>query len=178
MKIKNWELLEEADWLFRKAVRRFVKERDKVSVEGIALPGLLILNIIRREGEQRLGDLADQLDFTSGAVTALCDKLEESGFAVRKRSEQDRRAVVLAITDKGKEMLDRNKEVGIHGITALFSGFSSEELTAQIGYYKQIIENLEGFSESMLLLAKQNAERTERQQQAEQKLRSERFIRY
>jgi len=178
MENQNWELLEEADWLFRKAVRRFVKERDKVSVEGIALPGLLILNIIRREGEQRLGDLADQLDFTSGAVTALCDKLEESGFAVRKRSERDRRAVVLAITDKGEEMLIRNNEVGIRGITALFNGFSSEELTAQISYYKQIIDNLEGFSESLLLLAKQNADKIERHQQIEQKQRSERFIRY
>ncbi|WP_419875634.1 MarR family winged helix-turn-helix transcriptional regulator [Candidatus Pristimantibacillus sp. PTI5] len=174
----NWALLEEADWLFRKMVRRFVKERDKISIEGIALPGLLILNIILRDGEQRLGDLAEQLDFTSGAVTALCDKLEESGLAVRKRSEQDRRAVVLEITDKGKEMLNRNHDVGLRSITTLFAGFSAEQLTSQINGYRQMIENLEGFSDAMLSLAKQNAEKVEREQQAEQKRRSERFISY
>ena len=43
--------LEEIDWLFRRMVRKFVKERDKVSVEGIALPGLLILTKIARDGE-------------------------------------------------------------------------------------------------------------------------------
>ncbi|WP_161807542.1 hypothetical protein [Bacillus sp. FJAT-28004] len=31
------------------------------------------------------------------------DKLEESGFAVRKHKEQDHRAVVLDITGKGEE---------------------------------------------------------------------------
>ncbi|EFU40348.1 transcriptional regulator, MarR family protein [Paenibacillus vortex V453] len=68
MEEKDWALLEEADWHFRRMVRRFVKERDKISVGGISLPGLLILNTIHRDdGEQRLGELAEQLDFTSGA---------------------------------------------------------------------------------------------------------------
>jgi len=65
MNDKHWQQLEETDWLFRKVVRRFVKERDRVTVEGISLPGMLILHKIIREGEQRLGDLAEELDFTS-----------------------------------------------------------------------------------------------------------------
>lgn len=69
MSDRDWEALERTDWLFRKMVRRFVKERDRISVEGISLPGMLILHKIIREGEQRLGDLAEQLDFTSGAIT-------------------------------------------------------------------------------------------------------------
>lgn len=77
MSDRDWEALERTDWLFRKMVRRFVKERDRISVEGISLPGMLILHKIIREGEQRLGDLAEQLDFTSGAITALTDKLEK-----------------------------------------------------------------------------------------------------
>ncbi|WP_217563305.1 MarR family transcriptional regulator, partial [Paenibacillus sp. GbtcB18] len=86
-------LYEGADWLFRRLVRKFVKERDKISVEGIALPGMLILDSIHSQGEQRLGELAEQWDFTSGAVTALCDKLEGGGYAVRKRRGSDRRPV-------------------------------------------------------------------------------------
>jgi DNA-binding MarR family transcriptional regulator len=66
----------------------------------------LILHKIIREGEQRLGSLAEQLDFTSGAITALSDKLETGGYTVRKRKEDDRRTVLLGITDKGREMYD------------------------------------------------------------------------
>ncbi|MGR6008534.1 hypothetical protein ACT7CZ_07990 [Bacillus cereus] len=39
-------LIEETDWLFLKMVRKFVKERDKIKIEGIMLPGILILNKI------------------------------------------------------------------------------------------------------------------------------------
>ncbi|WHY69625.1 hypothetical protein [Neobacillus sp. SuZ13] len=44
--INHGELLEKADWLFRKMVRKFVKERDKINIEGIMLPGFMILKKI------------------------------------------------------------------------------------------------------------------------------------
>ncbi|EHB66888.1 MULTISPECIES: MarR family transcriptional regulator [Paenibacillus] len=146
-KNKDWILMEEADWHFRKLVRRFVKERDKISVEGVSLPGLLILKTIERNGEQRLGDLAEVLDFTSGAVTALCDKLEAAGFAVRQRSRTDRRSIALNITERGRKMLLRNQEVGTCIIDLLFGTFSQEELIQQIHYFKRLNESLVGFSE-------------------------------
>ncbi|KAI7273295.1 hypothetical protein KC345_g7021 [Hortaea werneckii] len=154
----DWERMEEADFLLRKMVRRFVKERDRVSVEGISLPGMLILQKIIREGEQRLGDLAEQLDFTSGAITALTDKLEAGGFTVRRRKEDDRRTVLLDITAKGREMVERNGNIGARCITLLFEGFTDVELELQSRFYERIISNLEGFSDTLLKLAKQNLE--------------------
>lgn len=156
MNDKDWEALEKADWLFRKMVRQFVKERDRVTVEGISLPGMLILHKIIREGEQRLGDLAEQLDFTSGAITALTDKLEKKGYTVRRRKEDDRRTVLLDITAKGREMYARNSNVGARCITLLFDGFTTAELERQSGFYERIIENLEGFSNTLLELAEHN----------------------
>ncbi|WP_372008637.1 MarR family winged helix-turn-helix transcriptional regulator [Paenibacillus chitinolyticus] len=147
---KDWALYEEADWLFRRLVRKFVKERDKISVEGIALPGMLILNSIHSQGEQRLGELAEQLDFTSGAVTALCDKLEAGGYAVRKRSESDRRSIALDITDKGRELLRCNGGLSDHMIGILFGGFSPEELAHQIAFSRRLLEKLDGFAEAVL----------------------------
>lgn len=155
---KDWALYEEADWLFRRLVRKFVKERDKISVEGITLPGMLILNSINREGEQRMGELAEQLDFTSGAVTALCDKLEAGGFAVRIRSESDRRSVALDITDKGRELLRRNSGLSGHMIDILFGGFTPEELEHQIAFSRRLLEKLEGFAEAVAAYPGEDAE--------------------
>lgn len=155
---KHWERLEEADFLFRKMVRRFVKERDRVNVGGITLPGMLILHKIIREGEQRLGDLAGQLDFTSGAITALSDKLEAGGYTVRRRKEDDRRTVLLDITAKGREMAERNSNIGARCITLLFEGFTEEELEQQSRFYERIISNLEGFSDTLLKLAEHNTQ--------------------
>lgn len=153
----NWGMLEEADNLFRKMVRRFVKERDKVLVEGITLPALLVLHKIVRDGEQRLSDLAEQLDFTSGAVTALCDKLEQKGFAFRRKGE-DRREVLLDITNEGREMFIRNKNIGKRCITILFDGFSEEEMNLQTKAYQKIFSNLGHFADEINSLAKENAD--------------------
>lgn len=152
MEETDWALMEEADWHFRKMVRRFVKERDKISIEGVSLPGLLILNTILRDGEQKLGELAEQLDFTSGAVTALCDKLEVCGFAVRRRSESesDRRSIVLDITDAGREMVKRNEYIGGRSIERIFGIFSQEELRDLIHYFERLNDHLEGFSDFVL----------------------------
>ncbi|MEF2967031.1 MarR family transcriptional regulator [Paenibacillus sp. M1] len=154
---EEWDLLEEADWLFRKMVRRFVKERDKVEVEGISLPGLLVLQKMIREGPQRLGDLAEQLDFTSGAVTGLCDRLEKKGFARRIRKNSDRRTVWLDVTPRGREMMDRNRNIGTACITTLFADFSAGELEAMKGFFKQLAYNLEQFSGTLNTLAENNA---------------------
>ncbi|MFD0588966.1 MarR family winged helix-turn-helix transcriptional regulator [Paenibacillus sp. GCM10027627] len=151
-------LLEEADWLFRKLVRRFVKERDKIAIQGVSLPGLLILNSIHQQGNQRLGELAEQLDFTSGAVTALCDKLEDGGYAVRVRSPEDRRTVELAITNKGRELLNETRHVGAYMTGALFEGFEEEELRQQIRFYQKMIRNVEKFSDAVLAYAAEEHE--------------------
>ncbi|AOZ93140.1 MarR family winged helix-turn-helix transcriptional regulator [Paenibacillus crassostreae] len=161
MEDSTWGRLQEADWLFRKMIRRYVKERDRVTVAGITLPGMLILHKIINEGEQRLGDLAEEFDFTSGAITALSDKLEKAGYTVRKRKEDDRRTVLLDVTDKGRELYDRNDNIGARCITLLFEGFTEEEIALQSRFYERMVSNLEKFSETLLTLGKQNAEVTE-----------------
>ncbi|MFD3257300.1 MarR family winged helix-turn-helix transcriptional regulator [Paenibacillus lentus] len=147
---KDWLRMEEADWHFRRLVRRFVKERDKIIIEGVSLPGMLILNAIMRNGEQKLGDLAVQLDFTSGAVTAICDKLERHGYAIRRRNEADRRSVALHITDQGRRLLERNGEAGTYMIDTIFGAFTSAELEDQILLFQRLHEHLEDFSEGVL----------------------------
>ncbi len=154
----NWEKLEEADWLFRKMARKFIKERDKILVEGINLPALLILHKIIREGPQPLGELAEQLDFTSGAVTAVCDNLEKKGLARRNRGT-DRRMVFLDITEKGRELFLRNQNIGSCCISLLFDGFTEEMLDQQIFGYRKIIANIKNFSRTILELAEENAQR-------------------
>ncbi|WP_435165837.1 MarR family winged helix-turn-helix transcriptional regulator [Paenibacillus glycanilyticus] len=156
--------MEENDWLFRRMVRRFVKERDKISVEDIALPGFLILRSIQLGGAQKLGDLAEQLDLTSGAITALCDKLEAKGFAERQRLQGDRRNVWLDITEEGRQLLNRYPELGKRGVSLLFGSFNEEELACQKEIFERIYANLEGFSERYMAMVKEYEE-----QKAEEK---------
>ncbi|MFO8047969.1 MAG: MarR family transcriptional regulator [Desulfosudaceae bacterium] len=49
----------------------------------------------------RLGEL---LRYDSATLTGLIDRLEKSGFVYRKRNPDDRRAILICLTDKGLAM--------------------------------------------------------------------------
>ncbi|MFT8889602.1 MAG: MarR family transcriptional regulator [Ethanoligenens sp.] len=147
---QTWEMMNQSDWYFRKMVRRFIKERDKISVGGITLPTMLILHKICQSGACRLSDLAAEFDFTSGAITGICDKLEKKRFACRVRQTDDRRAVFLQITEKGRQMHMQYRAVGWRCIKALFAGLTNEEITAQAELCQKILKNLETFSQTVL----------------------------
>jgi len=156
MNERNIERLQELDHLFRKLVRKFVKERDKITIEGISLPGLMIMRKVMFSGEQRLSDLAEELDLSSGAITAHCDKLEDSGYAERIRYKEDRRTIYLNITGQGKAFLDRNHMVGQINIDAIFNGLSDDEVVQQLHIIRKLIENIEGMSDKILSAAKEH----------------------
>ncbi|MGM2834013.1 MarR family winged helix-turn-helix transcriptional regulator, partial [Bacillus cereus group sp. Bce025] len=124
----------------------------------IMLPGILILNKIIRDGVQRLTDLAEELDFTSGAITALCDKLEERGLAIRKRHQEDRRITLLDITEDGLKFIKRNNKIRTSFMSVLFDGFSIEELHVQAEIFKRLAYNLEHLSDRIMKLSNENTE--------------------
>ncbi len=156
MSRSDLELMVEADWYFRKMVRKFVKERDRITIEGITLPGMFILHKIIEDGEQRLSDLAEELDFTSGAITAVSDKLERRGLALRQRLPADRRTVLLTVTDEGRAFYERHRNIGVACTTLLFGDVGREELEQQITLYRNMTERLEGFSQAILEMAAVN----------------------
>lgn len=69
-----------------------------------------ILATLRREGapyEMTPGDLADWTMVSSGAVTKRVDRCVEQGWATRRVSDDDARGRVVALTDTGRELIDR-----------------------------------------------------------------------
>jgi DNA-binding MarR family transcriptional regulator len=52
------------------------------------------------------GDLANDLELSSGAMTSRLDRLEEAGFVRRLPDPEDRRGVVVELTEQGREAWD------------------------------------------------------------------------
>jgi len=51
------------------------------------------------------GELAKRADLSPASMTAMLDQLVQSGIVERRRSEQDRRQVIVSLTDAGHETL-------------------------------------------------------------------------
>lgn len=75
---------------------------DTVTAErlGINRTDLNCLDIIERRGGVTAGELATDAGLTTGAVTAVIDRLERAGYARRVRDDEDRRRVKVEVTPK------------------------------------------------------------------------------
>jgi DNA-binding MarR family transcriptional regulator len=57
------------------------------------------------------GDLANDLELSSGAMTSRLDRLEEAGLVRRLPDPDDRRGVVVELTQKGRDTWDTSANV-------------------------------------------------------------------
>ena len=65
---------------------------------------------LERESEIPAGCLAKTADVSPASMTAMLDHLEQDGMVSRRRSETDRRQVIVSLTAKGRECLARKRE--------------------------------------------------------------------
>jgi DNA-binding MarR family transcriptional regulator len=57
------------------------------------------LDVIQQAGRISAGELAERAGLTSGSVTAVVDRLEEKGYVRRVADPEDRRRVLLELTE-------------------------------------------------------------------------------
>ena len=72
---------------------------------GISVPEMLALEYLDADGSVGPSELARRLQMTSGAMTALVDRLEENGQVVRERHPADRRRVLVKRTRRADDDL-------------------------------------------------------------------------
>jgi len=66
---------------------------------------LRALDLLAEHGGLRIGELADRVGVDDTTATRLVDRLEELGLAERHSEEGDRRAIVVALTAEGRELV-------------------------------------------------------------------------
>jgi DNA-binding MarR family transcriptional regulator len=87
----------------------FLAQRATFSRHGLDAPSFDVLAALRRAGEPyQLTPTALMRTalVTSGAITQRLDRLEQRGLITRERSDADGRAVVVTLTEAGRQALD------------------------------------------------------------------------
>jgi DNA-binding MarR family transcriptional regulator len=116
-------ILRTGDWLDNR-MGRFFREF------GITSSQYNVLRILRGEGKPMPSlEIADRMIQVVPAITGLIDRLEQQGFVVRRRCEEDRRVVFVEATDKATALLKEIDEplAALHG--SLIGHLNTTELT-------------------------------------------------
>ena len=70
---------------------------------GINRTDMLCLDVLDRTGQMTAGGLARETGLTTGAVTAMLDRVEKAGYVRRLPDPSDRRRVLVELTDKARQ---------------------------------------------------------------------------
>lgn len=104
-----------------------------------------VLATLRRLGEPyelTPTELMEQTMVTSGAVTKRLDRLERAGLVERRVSHGDRRSRIVALTARGRELMDRAVEAHLANEARLLEALTAEERSTLAGLLAKLGSSL------------------------------------
>ena len=94
---------------------------------GLSMPQFSILMQLHHRGNCAIGDISERFDITNAAASQLVDKLVQGGFIRREEDPQDRRAKMLNLTEKGRDLIQRGIEERYRWVDQLSGKLTTEE---------------------------------------------------
>ncbi len=93
------------------ALRKIIQAIDRHSIKlkkrfGLTGPQLIILQSVSIHDTVSVTQLSKTASLSQATVTDITKRLEKSGFITRERSIDDKRKTNIALTQKGKKILD------------------------------------------------------------------------
>lgn len=89
-----------------------------------------ILEVIGKGTPKNMSAVAKILKVTVGTLTSAVNNLVKKGYLHRKRSEEDKRVVLLSLTEKGVRAYNRHEQFHKEMIEALLQDLNAEEAKA------------------------------------------------
>lgn len=94
------------------ASREVIKQyRPYLEPLGITYTQYIAMMVFWQEGKVSIKDLGQKLLLDSGTLTPVLKSLESKGFVKRYRCAEDERVLMVEITENGKELKERAKEI-------------------------------------------------------------------
>ena len=78
---------------------------------GLTYPQYVTMMALWEHDEVKVGELGERLHLDSATLTPLLKRLEAHGYVSRRRSAADERAVIVSLTDEGRQLREQALEV-------------------------------------------------------------------
>lgn len=110
---------------------------------GLTAPQFLALVFIKAHGgDCPMGDLAEATEQCSATMTGIVDRLANMSLVKRERDPNDRRSVLVNLTEAGDVLLEKAKAGRIESARQLLSHFTLEEKQTILGLLVRYLEVL------------------------------------
>lgn len=141
--------------VFKKAERTINGKIGKsVREAGLTGPQFGVLDVLYVKGEMRICHLITKILATSGNMTVIIKNMERDGLIYRIKDPEDKRAYVVGLTNKGKELYESILPSHRLEIEAVYNILTPEEKSTLISILKKF-KNLDNISEEEKICQKQ-----------------------
>jgi len=146
---ESYQRSESVGWMLRKLKTSITRQADlRLQDAGLTHAQWGTLITLRHHGASCTAHLVRELDVDAGAFTRLLDRLEAKGLIQRERSEQDRRVVMVRLSEEGLRVTAELHTVLSDVFNAHLSGFSHAEWRLLLSLLQRMIDNGEALLEA------------------------------
>lgn len=120
--------------------RNFLNKRENIVFKkfGLTTSQFGVLELLYHKGICRIKTIIEKTLSTGGNITVVIDNLEKCGFISRLPDPDDRRASLIAITEKGTELIRDAFTEHLQNLNQLLNVLNDDEKKELIRLHKKI----------------------------------------
>ncbi|TVX98276.1 MarR family winged helix-turn-helix transcriptional regulator [Cohnella terricola] len=116
-------------------------EWQRSNKSGFTSSQAFMLILLYQKGPMQAKELMENLAVSSGGITVISDKLGQLGYIRKIKTEQDRRAVFMEITDEGRKAYPDIKEEWEGVSRRIFSVLSDVEVAIMAQLFSKLVDD-------------------------------------
>lgn len=101
-----------------------------------------ILHALWHHEKISIQELANHTGLANASLTSMLDRMEQKMLIRRVPSEDDRRKILISLTDKARELEDKYNIVSTKMNELTYRDFSAEEISQFESYLERIVDNV------------------------------------
>ncbi len=111
---------------------------------GLTYSQYLVMMVLWEQDEQPVNDIAKRLYLETNTITPLLQRMERQGLVERHRGEKDTRQRIVCLTQAGKALQEKAKDIPNCLSTAICErGVAPDELVQMIPMLDQLIKGMQ-----------------------------------
>ena len=151
----NYPRCDSLGWLLRRLRQSIVSAADiHLAAHDLTHAQWGPLLSLRTNGPSSVAHLVRELDNDAGAMTRLLDRLEAKDLCRRERSAEDRRVVIVSLTEEGLNVTAEITAMLSDVFNAHLDGFSEDEWRLLIKMLQRLVANGETLHAALSSAAK------------------------
>ncbi|PJJ30812.1 MarR family winged helix-turn-helix transcriptional regulator [Lacrimispora celerecrescens] len=107
---------------------RLMKERQSLFNEDLTSKQTIIMDLVKKESQLSISQLAEAMNVTSSAVSQIVSKLEKEKYLLRAINPDNRREIIVQLDEKGHHYYAKEEEINREIVNRFYSRMKMEDM--------------------------------------------------